>query len=421
MTLRKISILVLAALAALSSCGKDTPENNDIINPNGSDRFIPLILTKSQQEITSNINGFGYDMFRSISSKDSEQNVFVSPYSASLALSLLWAGAEGNTSDQIGNMLGFGGMEKTEMIGYYSRLSDSFAKADSKTLLEVANALWLDKKIHVKDSFKSTARKDFASDIFTVDFTNDSPRIVKDLNAWCDDKTHGCIPKILDEIDPNTAFLIANALYFKSSWQIKFDKTEKGKFTTISSNKVNVSMMTSEGNRYEYSSDDTFRKLSVPYGNGTFVMDIYLPVKEGAEAFKEAVQKLDKSEIASLDKKSREVEAFLKVPEFKFEYETSLIDTFKSLGMTDAFVPFLCDLSGVCDESTYVSLIKQKTYIDVNIKGTEAAAVTVIGNELATAGPPAKEKIEFIVDRPFIFSIKEVSTGAVLFIGQKLS
>jgi serpin B len=405
-----IFAICLMALGSLGACNKQDPEG-----PVEEDKpFEPIVLTKAEQEINQASNQFGFDVYHKIYSGD---DMLISPLSLSLALSMTANGAAGTTAEGMLSTLGFAGKDKETMNNYYQKMIEGLLDADSKTTFEVANSIWADESIGVKKSFTDVTKKYYASEVYPADFKTQAT--VNQINKWCSDKTHGKIPTILDKPDPNLVMALINALYFKGEWAFDFnEKTKKEDFATLAGGKNKVDMMSAE-EKLLYSEYDGFSMVQLPYGNGAFCMDVILPKK--GEDFGKAVARLDAGTFQGLlDNRSNAI-VNLKLPKFTFDYNINLNEALKALGMQQAFSN-LADFSEMAEKSLKISLVKQKTFIDVNEKGTEAAAVTFVGMMATSAGPaPEPRRVSFFADRPFLFVIRENSTGAILFIGQKVS
>ena len=396
--------LFLAMMLTLAACGKQDP---DVYTGE------PIPLTKSEEGINASANSFGFDVFHSLYKED---QVLFSPLSASLALSMTATGANGNTAKQMTKVLGFDGFTTDEVNGYYKKMVSALLSADPKTVFEIANSLWISDNITVKKPFIKDCEKYYASEVYSADFNKQST--IDKVNKWCSDKTHGKIRSILDKPDPYLVMALMNALYFNGTWKNPFPDLFDNKFNTISGKAVDVEMMhvTAELSYAEY---DGFSMVNLPYGNGAFSMKIILP-KEN-EDFGKAVKRFDAKTLDKLNGKVSKRNVSVIMPKFKFECQSNLKEVLEGLGMEDAFNDSKADFSKMSDDGLYIGFVKQKTFIDVNEKGTEAAAVTIVGMDKNSVGGPEPEIIRFIADRPFLFVIQENSTGAVLFIGQKVS
>ena len=391
------------------SCTKPEPD----VDKYQDKEFEPVYLTKSEQEIGQASNQFGFDVYHKIyEGKD----MLISPLSLSLALSMAANGAEGTTAEEMLSTLGFAGKEKADMNNYYRKMVTALLEADPKTTFEVANSIWADEKIGVKKSFTDVTKEFFASEVYPADFKTQAT--VNAINKWCSEKTHGKIPTIMSEPDPYLVMALINALYFKGEWSFEFnDKTKKEDFTDLNGTKAKVDMMSAE-EKLLYAEKDGYAMVRLPYGNGAFSMDVILPPK--GKDFGDAVKTFNTGTLSDLTYGLSNAIVNLKLPKFTFEYSTSLVSTLQALGMKQAFTP-TADFSAMAEKSLMISTVLQKTFIDVNEKGTEAAAVTFIGMVATSVGPaPEPRRVDFFADRPFLFMIRENSTGAILFIGQKV-
>ncbi|MFA5324871.1 MAG: serpin family protein [Bacteroidales bacterium] len=398
----KLSLIITCLFFIFSSCDKINVEKERE----------DILLTKGEQEITTNINKFAFDFFRNISIDSKKPNIFISPLSASLALSMAAIGAEGETGSQMKTLLGFENCTTPEMNSYYKKITEELLNLDPKNTITMANSIWIANGFDIKTNFTSNAQTYYGAYVANVDFNNQNT--LNRINDWCSNNTNNKIKKIFDELNPNLKLLLINALYFKGTWTQQFDKknTYETSFNTLSGESENVDMMYIESN-FKYTSNDFFQIAEFPYGNEAFSMVILLP-KENI-SFKTAVNQFTYANwnmwMSSMDY----TEISVHLPKFKLEYEIKLNDVLCSMGMPNAFNPMLANFSGISDIKLYIDFVKQNTYINVNEEGTEAAAVTSTGM-FVTSMPESKI---FRADRPFIYFIKEKSTGIILFIGQK--
>ena len=392
------SALVLVA----ASCGKNDPEY--------SEGAIPL--TKAEEGINASANDFGFNVFHELYKED---QVLFSPLSASLALSMTATGAAGETASQMTKVLGFDKFSTDDVNRYYRKMIDALLTVDPGTAFEIANSIWIDDKIKVKHGFIDDCKKYYACEVYPADFS--SQATIDKVNKWCSDKTHGKITSILEEPDPELVMALMNALYFNGSWKYTFPEVFKDRFTTISGKTTGMEMM-QLSTELSYGEYDGFRMVDLPYGNGAFSMKVILPDEK--EDFGKAVKRFDAGILDKLNGKLTSKDVFLKMPKFSFEYQSDLDKVLVALGMEDAFDCAKADFSKMSD-GLYIGFVKQKTFIDVNESGTEAAAVTIVGMYKNAIDGNPQDIVMFIADRPFIFVIQENSTGAVLFIGQKVS
>lgn len=398
----------LTALALTLLCaGCDKKQEDGPTGPAES-----IVLTRAESDVNTAVNGFGFDVFGKINETEGLKPMFISPLSLSLALAMTATGAEGVTEAQMLETMGFGGCSAADMGSYFQKMTSALLNMDPKTTLEIANAIWTDKNVKLKSEFVGGVKKWYNSEANTADMS--SAKTIKEINSWVSKHTAGKIDKILDDNDTDLAMLLVNALYFKGVWAHEFESSSSGKFIGIDGKSSSVTMMKMK-QMLKYSEAGDWRMVELPYGNGAFVMDILLPV----DSFKASITGLGQVLWDKLMNMASTSEVELTMPSFKMEYEIRLDEVLKGLGMKDAFT-FSADFSKMSDTPLYIDFVKQKSYVDVNMKGTEAAAVTAVGMKLESSGRPPKV-IDFTVDRPFVFAIREASTGAIVFIGQKLN
>ncbi|MBP6871502.1 MAG: serpin family protein [Bacteroidales bacterium] len=397
----KVILLILVSAITLSSCSKD---------PDGPKQPKPINLPQKGQQVISASNRFGIDLFR-VTAGEENGNMMLSPLSASTALTMLLNGCQSETYNQIRDMLGYGELTTQEINETYNSLVGQLLAVDPEVKLSLANAVWYKQGFNVKQDFLSVMDSSFQAAIGALDFSQ--PSALETINNWAKDNTNGKIPKVLDEIDPDMVMFLMNALYFKGNWtyQFKESQTSDLPFTLKDGSITDVKMMRQMlPARYFYGNNAL--AVELPYGQQNFAMVIILPnenldayiVNFGEAGWQEIVEGLDS--YAEPD----DIEMIL--PKFKFEYEKILNDQLKALGMTDAFDPFLADLSGIADADLVVDFVKQNTFVDVNEEGTEAAAVTTIGIKEVSMPPT------IMIDKPFIFAIRERMTNSLLFLGK---
>ena len=392
-----------------SSCDKDNTDPEQNLTPKN------IELTAKATEAIAGSNDFGVDLFVRTAG-DENSNMMLSPLSASTALTMLLNGCGGNTYDQIKNMLKYqGNMTIGEVNGAYKSLVSQILEADPKVKLALANAVFYRKGFVAKPTFLSIMTNDFAAKTEGLDFS--APSALQTINKWASDNTYGKIPKVLDEISPDMVMFLMNALYFKGSWSYQFDKTLTAEkpFYLSNGSSVNVSTMTGEVGA-KTTAGDSYKALELAYGRTNFSMVIIVPEGPIADFRSSFNTALWRSMTSNIDRLTEYGKTVVFMPKFKFSYEKYLDDQLKSMGMTDAFDENLANLSGISDDRLFVDFVKQNTFVEVNEEGTEAAAVTTIGIRLTSAGPD--QTPTFIIDKPFIFAIRERTTNTLLFIGQ---
>ncbi len=400
--------LCLLPFAGLSSCSKDNNGQEPDLTPK------TLELTAKGAEVIAYGNEFGVELFTKVALEENK-NLMLSPLSASAALTMLLNGCDGDTYDQLKGTLKYPeNMTISEINEVYGSLVSQLLDVDPKVKLALANAIFYRQGFSVKSPFLNTMDADFDAEIAGLDFG--LPSALTTINKWASDNTNGKIPKVLNEISADAVMFIMNALYFKGDWSYQFDKdlTSDRAFYTSGTSSIDVSTMKGDvGSRVAYGTG--YRAIEMPYGQTNFTMVVIVP--EGTLSEFNATFDAEKwnTITSAFDNQEEFGELTVYMPKFKFSYEKQLNDQLQSMGMLDAFVPGLANLSGISDASIFVSFVKQNTFVEVDEKGTEAAAVTTIGIELTSYPPQPRE---FEIDKPFVFAIRERTTNTLLFIGQ---
>jgi len=400
-------VLLLFIIACILSCKKgDGPINNG--------NTISVKDQLKSPEIVQASNKFGFNLFKAIEKNAPDKNIFISPFSALEALSMTYNGANGLTKTEMAGVLGFTGYSDDEVNKYNQSLTNALLKADNKVKFEVANSIWYDKYFHVLKSFLDVNRIYYNAEVSSLDFQSSDALIT--INNWVNSKTNGKIPTILDQLPANAVMYLINAIYFYGTWKYQFDKSKtieadfiKEDGTTVQQQQMNIE------EDINYFGNDDFQMAGLPYGNGTFNFIMILP-GEGKN-IEDILTGLNSSKWDSLIYSMQKQKVNVKMPKFKFEFRDSMNTPLKSIGMTSAFNPGSADFSRIDSlKDFFISRVLQKTYINLNEEGTEAAAVTVVEISKTTAFVP----LVFNANRPFIYAITEQSTGAVLFIGKMM-
>ncbi|MCQ2203832.1 MAG: serpin family protein [Bacteroidales bacterium] len=339
-------------------------------------------------------------------------NIFLSPLSAQIALSMALNGAEGNTQEEMLAVLGYEGLTMEEMNSYNKVMIAALEGMDKTTKVEIANSMWADKSFSFKKEYVEQNKKTFDAETRTLDFLDKSSAEV--VNGWCSEKTHGCINKVVEDLSALRSMLI-NALYFKGMWSDPFEKsnTKDETFTNVDGTSQKVAMM-KDFEKHYYGETDKVKTVELPYGNKSYSMVLAMP-KDGV-SFGEAVEEMTEN-WSGVNRSMRKKEVDLWLPKFELSYNRSLTDDLKALGMKDAFQASKAKFGKMSDEELYIGNVNQVTFIKVDEEGTEAAAVTVI-EMTCTALPEIEEPAKFHADKPFVYAIKENSTGAILFMGK---
>lgn len=355
---------------------------------------------------------FAFDILRAVYGLDDEGNVFLSPASISMALAMTWNGAGDNTKAEMARVLGFEGVDDMIINAGFAYLVDVLNRDSDGITTDLANSIWIREGFTVLDAFKKINSDYFAAQIEELDFSKDDA--ADTINGWVKDNTNGLIESIVDDkIHPATVMFLINTIYFKGDWQVEFDpdKTYESDFYVDGKYAGKVNMMSDKKNTLYYDADE-YKIISLPYGEGGMYMDLVLP-KDGM-SMDSFLGKFDYVEyMEALVNITEKSDVIVAIPKFKTEYELSLKKALISLGMEEAFTS-AADFTGMNEGGNlFISDVKHKTYIDVNEKGTEAAAVTSVEMKLTAIMDP----IEFIADRPFMYIIREDETDSILFTG----
>lgn len=376
-----------------------------------------ISLTAAAPQAIQGSNDFGIELFRKVAEAD-VKNLMLSPLSASTALTMLLNGCGGNTFTQLQGTLRYPSeMTIGEINEAYKSLVDQLLIADPMVKLSLANAIFYRNGFTVKSPFLAAMNNDFRATITGLDFT--APSALTTINKWANDNTAGKIPKVLDDISNDAVMFLMNALYFKGDWSYQFDKsaTEDRTFHPDGGTTANVSTMNSEvGAKVVYGYN--YKAVEMPYGRTNFTMVVIVPTETLATFYPSFTSGVWNSITSGLDESEEYGKLIVYLPKFKFSYEKYLNDQLMAMGMVDAFLDSRANLSGISDQSIFVSFVKQNTFVEVDEVGTEAAAVTTIG-VVTTSWPP--EPTQFVIDKSFVFAIRERTTNTLLFIGQVLN
>ncbi len=348
---------------------------------------------------------FGFKLLQDLREREPGGNIFISPLSISIALTMTYNGAVGQTERSMAEVLEIDGLDLSTINNSNRALRNSLENPDPKVEISIANSIWSRQGVDFNPEFLERNRVFFGAEIASLDFS--SPQAAATINEWVNANTNGKIEKIVDRINPQTLLFLINAIYFKGNWQDEFDEsmTRPGIFHLSDGSEKQVQMMRREG-AYPYFRGENFEATSLPYGDGRLGMYIFLPNRDSNlnKFLRDLNAENWEDWISQLQDRRHE----LMLPRFKLEYEVRLNDTLEALGMGIAFGGG-ADFSGM-GPSLFISEVRHKTFVEVNEEGTEAAAVTAVVGVKSL--PPA-----FRVDRPFFFAIYDTETETILFMG----
>lgn len=410
----KITTLIFVTIAAILSSASCEKGNSDL------DKELPdpikIELRGSEAEMVKSDQQFAIEFFANVFNEEAaelDKNFMISPLSLSMALAMTWNGADGETKAVMQKVLKLDGYTDQEVNEYYEKLREALLKTDPSTKLAIANSIWTNKNIKIKDDFIRLNNEYFNSTVESVDFSDANS--VKLMNKWAADNTNNLITHVLDKTNPNALMYLMNALYFKGIWTSEFNSrnTSSKPFYSEDGQTKNVDMMHQKSS-FNYNENQTMQIVELPYGNQAFSMIVLLP-KEGNK-LADVTQELQNSNSwGNLVSGLRSTQVDLYLPKFKTEYSRVLNDVLEKMGMGIAFEPGAADFSRMTDADAFISFVEQFTYINTDEVGTEAAAVTVVGIELTSY--QSDRTATFNANRPFIYIIRENSTGSILFMG----
>ncbi len=373
---------------------------------------------KVSEDIVKANNDLGMKMFSKLAAAEAGKNMMISPLSISIAMAMSTNGASGDNLDEMKEVLGFGEMELPDVNEQFMHLIASLVAADKDLVLDIANSVWMreDFSLDVKAAFTDVLKDFYDAEIFAEGFT------VENINAWVSEKTNGKIDEIVKEIGEDVVMYLINAIYFKAAWTTAFNEenTYEGTFTLSDGTETKADFMSfSEEEEapklLAYSSDweEGLAMVRIPYGRDVFAFYGIVPTFENKSNIDDFIAKIAENGFDHYAELLHEQEDFpIKLPKFRFEYEKSLVEIFKELGMEKAFVEGGFHNIADLPHDPLSSNILHKTFIEVNEAGTEAAAVTAVeySDKLSADG--------FFADRPFVFVIRDDRTGSILFIGK---
>lgn len=360
-----------------------------------------------ETNVAAAINTFGFNLLHELGTGETSENLFFSPLSLSLMLQMAYNGADGQTAQEMAQVLQVEGMDIAALNEASKTLQEELAATADVELL-LGNSVWVQQGHALLDSFLNTIGDYFDAEAATLDFA--SPAAVERINNWVSEKTNGKIESLFESLDANVATYLINTVYFKGAWAKPFDpaQTQPMPFYLDDDSEITVPMMAQESD-FAFTSAENFTALSLPYGeNGSVRMVVVLP-DEGGALDSVVAQMTPETWANLLAQLEGETRVMVALPRFSMEYDVTLNDALMALGMESAFSqPDFANM--VEGGGLSLSYVRHKAIVEVNEEGTEAAAVSIGATTLSM--PPT-----FTVNRPFFFAIHDDATGAILFMG----
>lgn len=382
----------------------------------------PTVSESDLKTLVDGNNGFGLDLYQTLRSQDG--NLILSPFSVSLALAMTYAGARGETETQMADVLNFGPQDQVHntfnALDLALEESPIVLDKDQEPMqLSIANSVWAEQTFTFLPDFLDTLSVNYGAGIQLMDFINSPNPSRKIINQWVSDETKDKINNLLPEnsITSDTKMVLVNAIYFKADWLSPFDAndTYDSSFKLLDGSEVTVPMM-GQQLYIPYFVGDGYAVAELPYAGESAVMTLLVP-DEGR--FEEIEAQVDGAMFNEALANLAPADVTLRMPKFEFESPFNLSDALIEMGMPLAFDENRADFSGMTNkQDLYIGNVIHKAFVAVDEKGTEAAAATAVVMESATAMMP--ENV-LTIDRPFLFFIRDVETGQILFIGRVLN
>lgn len=360
-------------------------------------------------------NQFAFDLYSQFKEESKDENIFFSPYSIHVALTMTYEGARGQTEKEMRSVLHV--PEDTDLKTHFAQIYNDLNKKGKEYDISTANALWTHVDYQFLEEYITTVEKYYGGKVTNLDFVRESEKSRQTINTWVEEQTQNKIKDLIPQgiLNEYTRLVLTNAIYFKGTWIKQFNKedTKNEDFTTSSGQIVKVPMMrlTGDDAEFNYAETDEMQLLEIPYTGEDVSMLIVLP-KENLDHVEESISNEKLSEWKNMLKKQR-VDIY--IPKFTFEAKYFMVDTLKKMGMPSAFDGSLADFSGMDGtKKLFIQNVIHQAFVEVNEEGTEAAAATavVVGNETVRLIPI------FRADHPFIFIILQKDTGTILFLGR---
>ena len=405
------------AVVMFSGCSSDNHEGDIVIDMLPKTRSVDL--TQEQKEYVKRSNEFALNLYKAvIQSENGNKSTIVSPFSAVYMLGMLNDGSAGKTAEEISAVLGFGKDGKQAINEFCKAMIEQTPEADPSVWLQTANCVVVNDKQHVElqNQFVNDISKYYKGEVMTLNFA--SAKSLNTINNWSDQHTDGMIPTLMNQLNEDAAMLLLNAISFKATWTEKFDEkdTQIETFTKEDGTTESVKMMHRHAIARVGEGSD-FYTLLLPYGSGDkWSMTIFLP-KEG-KTVSDVVNSLDMSKWSTYAYEypsTRDVD--IKLPKFEGSYKADVKNALQKMGVLSMFDADKADLSLICkNKRLCVSKMEQTTAIEVSEEGTKTSTVTIA--ELgATDYMVSGDKVFFYANQPFVYIIREASSGAVFFIG----
>lgn len=422
----KTRYLILTAVLLVAACEK--PQNEVVLDeafaieqPAPQTVLTRVNLDERQQGFIREGNKLSFRVLRQLS-QENKGSFVCSPLSLQLALAMTANGAEGETLQEMLDVLGYGHEGMGALNAYARVLIEQLPAVDLDVTLKMADAILVTDKYPLKESFRKVLREYYYAPAASMSF-DDKSKVLEQVNGWARRNTEGLIDPMLDDVNPNAAAFLMNALYFKARWQggdrdpmFNSEFTREDDFFKADGSRKKVPYMVS-GRYFPYADLGDYEVVALPYASGKFFFYILLPKKnDGLDALVKALPDVSWNDLIS--KLQSNAQVYLRMPKFEVSGDFLLNNALKALGMRRAFDDIAAEFDGMFDGDTpgfFISRVLQKAKMSVAEWGTEAAAVTVV--EMTEKSSLPEKVVNFVADHPFAFVIGEQESGAILFEG----
>jgi serpin B len=416
-----ISVLIVLLLLPLIAC--DQAAGGELLISDKERITSPDVNPSEQALLVEGNSAFAFELYQAL--REQEGNLFYSPHSISVALAMTYAGARNETAQQMAATLQFL-LEQERLHPAFNWLDAELAsrgegaqgKDGEGFRLNVVNAIWGQKDYSFLPTFLDVLAENYGAGLRILDFINETEQSRVAINKWVSDQTEGRIKDLIPQgaVDALTRLVLTNAIYFNAAWENTFDEdmTADGPFYLLDGGQVSVPMMEQMAS-FGYTDGDGYQAVELQYDGNELSMVILFPEAGQFQAFEEGLQA---ERVDAIINDLQPIGVALTMPKFKFDSEFSLTDTLAGMGMPIAFSG-AADFSGMTGSpDLFISEVIHKAFVSVDEVGTEAAAATAV--IMPESGPP-EPTVEVTIDRPFIFLIRDIETGAVLFVGRVMN
>jgi len=419
-----VSVLMVFVLLGLAACAQ--PVSGEVIRSEKERVTSPDVNEAELATLVDGNSAFALDLYHAVLEKEDVDNFFYSPYSISLALAMTYAGARGETAHQMADTLHFvlpddklhPAFNKLDME-LASRGEGAAGKDGEEFRLNIVNAIWGQKDYPFLTKFLDILAENYGAGLRILDFYSDPEGSRQIINQWVSRETEERIKDLLakGDIVQDTVLVLTNAIYFNGAWMHPFEEnlTQEGAFNLLDSGTVMVPMMR-QTESFGYTEGENYQAVELLYDGGELSMVILLPREEEFESFE---AELDAQQVAKIVNDLSRTSVVLTMPKFNYESKVYLKEILSEMGMPVAFTT-RADFSGIAgpQRNLWIDNVIHQSFVDIDEAGTEAAAATaVVMVESAAPGEP----VEVMIDRPFIFLIRDIPTDSIIFIGRVLN